>query len=291
MSNLSWTVGRVKITRVVEFVTPMPSDKLIPEATPENLAPFRDWMYPDFMTSSGYLLISIHALAIESRGKRIVVDTCIGEHVIDERAGPPEPTNFLSDLAEVGFTQDNVDVVLCTHMHFDHVGWNTMVRNGRWVPTFPNARYLFSEKEWNYARHVRDREHVKTFDDTVVPVVEAGLADFVDMRYEITDEIRLRPSPGHTPGHVCVEINSQGARALITGDATHNPIQWAKPDWEVRADDDHEQAVRTRRKLSDELIDSDTLVIGTHYRSPTAGYVKRGDKGVYFHALRQEPKS
>lgn len=287
MANLSWNIGRVKITRVVETETVMGPDGLIPEATADKLEPHRSWMFPDFMTSSGYLKLSIHALAIESRGKRIVVDTCVGEHDLSAAGIEPSTGNFLSDLSEAGFTRDNVDYVLCTHMHFDHVGWNTMLRNGKWVPTFPNARYLFAEKEWEHFSNTSDLGFASTFADAVLPIVDNGLADFVNMTHEITDEVRLRPAIGHTPGHVCVVISSNGEEGLITGDATHNPVQWAEPSWKVLADGDDEEAARTRRKLASEYADSGKLVIGTHYSSPTAGYIKKNDKGLFFEGLKK----
>jgi glyoxylase-like metal-dependent hydrolase (beta-lactamase superfamily II) len=290
MPNLSWTVGNVRITRVQEIETVYPAESLIPEATPETLAPHRSWLTPDFVTEKGDFRLSIHALAVESQGKRIIVDTCIGQHDLSGFDIPPSASNFLADLAEAGFAKDDVDIVLCTHMHFDHVGWNTMRNNGEWVPTFPNARYLFAEKEWQHSSDNHDPALTPTFVNAVVPIVEAGLADLVGTNHEITEEVRLVPAPGHTPGHVCVMISSAGAQALITGDATHSPVQWAEPGWRVLVDHDHEQAVRTRRELGAEYAGTDTLIIGTHYQTPTAGFVRKNDNGLYFEALRSDER-
>ncbi len=277
-ANLVWKIGDVSITRVVESCNPIAPTGLFPDATAEAVARHASWLAPHFLTPGGDFLLSIHALVVEAGGQRILVDTCIGEHPLPGyEALTAGPRTFLDDLAAAGFARETIDVVLCTHLHFDHVGWNTMNVDGRWVPTFPNARYLFAREEWEHWKGLGGGDFAATLDDAVRPVIDAGLADLVETDHRINDEVRLESTPGHTPGHVAVRIDSAGKRAMITGDLSHHPIQWAEPDWPMSADSDSAQAARTRRRLIGEHADADLLVIGTHYAPPCAGHlVSRG---------------
>jgi len=285
MGNLSWDVGRARITRIVEHELSFSLAGLLPEATPEALARHRAWLEPHFLNPDGGITLSIHGLVVESEGRRILVDTCVGGRRIPgyevfAEGGRP----FLRELEEAGFPADSIDFVLCTHLHFDHVGWNTKQADGRWVPTFPRARYLFARPEWEHFSRETPSAFTHTVDEAVRPLFAAGVADLVDTSHAVTTEVRLVPSPGHTPGHVCVAIESQGERALVTGDMTHHPVQWAEPDWKMVADTDPEQAVATRRRLRDAHADRPVLVIGTHYAPPCAGYVVTGAGGFRFRA-------
>jgi glyoxylase-like metal-dependent hydrolase (beta-lactamase superfamily II) len=224
---------------------------------------------------------------VESEGRRILVDSCVGERRVRgfealSEGGRP----FLAELAAAGFPRESIDFVLCTHLHFDHVGGNTMLEGGRWVPSFPNARYLFARPEWEHWKDETRSAYAPTLDEAVRPVLEAGLADLVDTSHAITGEVRLQPSAGHTPGHVCVWIASRGEQALITGDATHHPIQWAEPDWTMVADVDPAQAAATRRRLRSDHADRPVLVIGTHYAPPCAGHVVSAEGGFVFRTRR-----
>jgi glyoxylase-like metal-dependent hydrolase (beta-lactamase superfamily II) len=175
--------------------------------------------------------------------------------------------------------------VLCTHQHFDHVGWNTHLLDGRWVPTFPNARYLFGRVEWEHWSASTDDEPVHVLAESVRPVVEAGLSELVESDHRITGEVWLEPTPGHTPGHHSVRISSGGAEAIITGDMTHHPIQIAEPHFGISADVDPDWATRTRRDFLGRYGGTPVLVIGTHYAGPTAGHiVANGDAGWKFQA-------
>jgi glyoxylase-like metal-dependent hydrolase (beta-lactamase superfamily II) len=272
VANLSWKVGGVAITRVAESCNPLPPTGLYPAATPEALAPHADWLRPHFLDENGNFLLSIHALVVESRGKRILVDTCVGEHVLPGFPSMGNPA-FLQDLAAAGFPRSSIDTVLCTHLHFDHVGWNTMKVDGRWVPTFPGARYLFARAEWEHWKGRTDTGYARTLDDAVRPILDAGLADLVETDHRVTDEVWLEPTPGHTPGHVSVRISSRGEDAFITGDMTHHPVLWAEPDWGMDADSDSKEAARSRRRVIAEHADRPVLVIGTHYAPPTAGRI------------------
>jgi glyoxylase-like metal-dependent hydrolase (beta-lactamase superfamily II) len=275
---LSWQVGRVKITRIVEIELPFAySDRwaFIAQATPEALKAM-PWLYPRFVNEKGDLLLSIHALLVEAPGLRLVVDTCIGN---DRPRGitrnQPLATPFLAQLAEVGWTRDSVDAVVCTHLHVDHVGWNTMLEDGHWVPTFPKARYLIGKREHAHWKAEGDHEQQVILDDAVQPIFDAGLAELVEMDHRLSDEIRLAPTPGHTPGHVSVMIESEGQRAMITGDMLHHPCQVVHPDWSSVADSDPLAAAETRARVLGEAADQDMLFIGTHFAAPTAGHVRR----------------
>lgn len=199
-------------------------------------------------------------------------------------------TPFLADLAAAGFPREDVDTVICTHLHFDHVGWNTMLVDGEWVPTFPNARYVLCRDEWAHwssstPKGAGGSGYAATLDDAVRPVIDAGLADLVAPDHQVTDEIRLESTPGHTPGHVAVHVESGGEHALITGDLAHHPVQFAEPDWFADPDTDREQSAATRRRLVDEYADTGVLVIGTHFGPPCAGYLVRDGNGYRFAAV------
>ncbi len=285
MGNLAWSVGKVRITRVVERELPVKLSGLLPDATPEALAFHRSWLEPHFLNPDGRATLSLHALVVESAGQRILVDTCAGE-----RALPGfEPLakggrHLLRELESAGFPPASIDVVLCTHMHFDHVGWNTIRVDGRWVPAFPNARYLFARAEWEHWSQHPDTGFTPTFGDAVQPVLDAGQAELVETDHRITPELRLEPSPGHTPGHVSVAIEAQRKHALITGDATHHPVQWAETEWKMLADTDTAQASATRRRLRADATRRAALVIGTHYAPPCAGHVVAAGDGFVFRA-------
>jgi glyoxylase-like metal-dependent hydrolase (beta-lactamase superfamily II) len=286
MGQLGWAIGAARVTRFVEMEAPLDAQGFFPSSSAEAFARHRAWLEPDYMDREGRLLLSIHALLLEIGGIRILVDTCLGEHEVpgmEALAGRGRA--FLDEMAQAGAPRESIDIVLCTHMHFDHVGWNTLHEGSRWVPTFPNARYLFAKSEWEHWS-TAPPESMSTLRDAVKPVLDAGQADLVAMDHRVCDGVRLVPTPGHTPGHVSVRIASGGAEALVTGDATHHPVQFAEPDWGMDVDVDAKLAAATRRGMIAELADSETLVIGTHFAGPTAGHVVRGASGVWFRARR-----
>ena len=272
-----WQIGDVSVTKIVELETTGGSRFILPQATREAIQPI-SWLCPHFADQDGRLKMSIHALVIEVGDQRIVVDTCLGndkQHRLiptwNDRQG-----RFLKDLEEAGFPRESIDVVLCTHLHVDHVGWNTMLEGGRWVPTFPNAQYLFGRIEYEHWSRQTDRaDMIHIFYDSVTPILDNGLAKLVELDHEICSEIRLMPSVGHSPGHTSVMIESRGERAMITGDFAHHPCQMAHPEWSSTADYDPEQAEATRRQILGELAGEPVLMIGTHFSGPTAGHVVR----------------
>jgi glyoxylase-like metal-dependent hydrolase (beta-lactamase superfamily II) len=222
--------------------------------------------------------MSIHALVVETPSRRIVVDTCLGNDKENRRIPTWNrlQTSFLSDLAAAGYARETIDTVICTHLHVDHVGWNTMLVEGRWVPTFPNARYLMGRIEFAHWASQHEREDMSAvLADSVTPVWEAGLVDLVETDHRICGEVSLVPSLGHTPGHVSVRIASQGEEALITGDFMHHPCQIAHPEWSSTADSDPVEAQLTREHMLTHFADAPILVIGTHFAGRTAGHVVR----------------
>lgn len=280
----TWNVGKVKITQIVEL-TFAGLDAFLPDATPEAVLPI-DWLQPHFITPEGVLRFSIHALVIDTGERRIIVDTCVGNH--KPREVFPDwhmlHTDFLQDLTANGYPPDTIDTVLCTHLHLDHVGWNTMLQGDRWVPTFANARYLIERSEFAYVESEAESPDVEPWlrdmnrtvmADSIAPIVDAGLVELVDCEHKICDEVCLIPTPGHTIGHVSVLITSQGESALITGDFVHHPCQLAHPEWSVTTDYDPQRSVTTRHEAFARFADTPTLVIGTHWPEPTAGTIER----------------
>ncbi len=272
---LTWQIGDVRVSRIVELELPG-GTFVLPDAQPEAVLPI-DWLSPHFVDPDGELVMSVHALVLQSEGRQIVVDTCIGndkERPIpgwSQRQGP-----FLEDLAAAGHPREAIDTVLCTHLHVDHVGWNTMRVDGSWRPTFPNARYLLGRVEWeHWKKEEGDELNGVAIADSVRPVFDAGLVDLVEMDHRISGEIWLEPTPGHTPGHVSVRISSRGEDAVITGDLMHHPCQMARPQWGSSFDSDADQARETRRAFLERYADGPVLVIGTHFAAPTAVRIVR----------------
>lgn len=280
---LTWQIGRVKITRIVEMDLPVPALMVIPQATPEELRK-SPWLYPHFVTEdSAILKLSVHALLVETPQLKLVVDTCVGNDRPREiTGGEPLATAFLQHLAEAGWSRTVVDTVVCTHLHVDHVGWNTMLEKDNWVPTFPNARYLIGRTEYEFWNTHEDEEQKAMMGDSIKPVVDAGLVQLVELDHVISPEIRLIPSLGHTPGHVSVMIESEGERAVITGDIAHHPCQMAHLDWSFDEPHRRAEAMATRTRLFSEWADQPILVIGTHFAAPTAGHVFRDGAAFRF---------
>lgn len=276
-TRMKWRIGEVTVTKIVEMEVAGGTRFILPQATREAALQY-DWMQPHFMTPEGRLIMSIHALVIETPQRRIIVDTCLG----NDKQGRDIPgwnglqTDFLEQLARAGYPRESIDTVMCTHLHVDHVGWNTMLVDGRWVPTFPGARYLMGRVEFEYwTEQHRNVEPSALYADSIEPVFAAGLVDLVETDAHLCDGISLVPTTGHTPGHVSVRIESAGEQALITGDFVHHPCQLARPDWAATVDYDAQQSTATRRRMFDELADTPVLVIGTHFAGATAGHIVR----------------
>jgi glyoxylase-like metal-dependent hydrolase (beta-lactamase superfamily II) len=279
-----WNVGKVKITKVVELETVGSTRFILPFATNDEIRKL-PWLIPHFATKEGRLKMSIHSLVVETPSQRIVVDTGLG----NDKKGRNVPTwnnrqgPFLETMREAGFPPDSIDTVLCTHLHVDHVGWNTRLVAGKWVPTFANARYVFGKTEYEHWRdHSVEPDRVAVFNDSVKPIVDAGRADLVAGDARLSDEITLIPTAGHSPGHLSILIRSDGKECLLSGDVAHHPCQMAHLDWSSTADSDPVQSALTRRELFSGFADTPTPVIGGHFG---AGRIRRDGDAFRFFAL------
>ena len=275
----TWRIGRVEITRLVEVWKWEDDIGMALEGGKPAMVLAQPWLLPQHATPEGRMFINFQAFVLKAGKRRIMIDTCVGadrerEFAVFTRMR----TTFLEDLASIGIAPGDVDTVLCTHLHFDHVGWNTRLVDGHWVPTFPNARYLFSRKEydhWVMLRETGGYHGVNHLADSVDPVVAAGLVDFITHEHRLSDEIRLLPTPGHTPDHVSVLIDSEGEQAVITGDVMHHPIQVAMPAHPATFDMDKEAGSKTRVEFVKRFQENPVLVIGSHFADPGAGYIVR----------------
>ncbi len=290
---MQWTIGSVRITSIVEQDLDFLND-LIVAAEPAAIKGI-PWLVPHFADREGRLSGLIQSFVIETADRKIIVDTCVGNDkdrpAVD--AWHMAQTAFLDRFKEAGFDPSAVDTVLCTHMHLDHVGWNTFWDGTNWQPTFPNARYLFAESELSHWQASYDefinapeppkgrmkRTDKNVYEDSIRPILERDLADIVSTNHQVCEEVTLCPTPGHTPGHVSIQISSQGQSAIITGDCVHHPCQIANPDWHTHADVDAERGAETRRKLFSTLDGSQTLLVGSHFSEPTAGRIEADGSG------------
>ena len=278
---MHWNVGKVRITKIVELETVGSTRFILPLAGNEEIRKL-PWLVPDFATEEGRLKMSIHSLVVETPSRRIVVDTGLG----NDKQGRNVPTwnnrktPFLETMTAAGFPPDSIDTVLCTHLHVDHVGWNTKLADGKWVPTFANARYVFGKTEYEHWRdHSDGPDKAAVFNDSGQPIAEAGKADLVASDARLCDEITLIPTPGHSPGHISILIRSDGEEGLLSGDVAHHPCQMAHLDWSSTADFDPVQSAVTRRQLFGRFADTPTLVIGGHFG---AGRIRRDGDAFKF---------
>jgi glyoxylase-like metal-dependent hydrolase (beta-lactamase superfamily II) len=273
------SIGQISISRVEEMIWTISPRFLFPDMTYDDLEPYRHWLVPHFCAEDLKLRLSIHTFVVCTPHHTILVDTCIGN---DRQRDIPSwahmQTDYLSRLRRAGVHPEEVDYVFCTHMHVDHVGWNTHLKDGQWVPTFPHARYLFHQTEWEYWKTSTDDNQGQVMGDSVQPIIDAGLADMVSSDFVIEDGIYLAPTPGLTPGHCIVHLLSNGGHGVITGDMIHHPWQIAEPYRTSRACTNPEQAVQTRTEFVHKYADTATLILGTHFAPPTALHiVSQGD--------------
>lgn len=272
------TLGGIEVSRVVEIERmKLQPFHLFPDATDEAVAAQRSWLVPQFADADGSLYMNIQAYVVKTRHHTILVDACCGN-------GKQRPfahlsnlsTDWLDRLKASGVAPEDVDIVLCTHLHFDHVGWNTRLVDGRWVPTFPNAKVLMARAEWEFwkAEYEAGRDQDGSIGDSVIPIVEAGRAVIVEGDHAVDDQLWLEPTPGHTPGHVCLHAKDGGREAILTGDLLHHPIQLAQPSWCVRACVDRKQSAATRRAFIERNADSDRLILAAHFNAPNGGRIR-----------------
>jgi len=271
----SFSVGDVRVTRIVDSLEPTSPSFLYVDRHKEDLEPHLEWLQPHFVNAKKHLLLSMHTYLVRTRHHTVLIDTCIGN---DKRNLPYPHWNgrqgtYLRDLAAAGCSPDSVDYVFCTHMHIDHTGWNTRLRDGRWVPTFPNAKYLFNKREWEHWRDHPGAENRFVIEQNILPILEAGQVQWIDNCWAVDDEVSLLPTPGHTPGHCSVHLRSNGLEAIITGDMMVHPVQIAEPRWSQRTDVDSALAIETRTRFIDCHCDGSTLILGTHFNAPSGLYI------------------
>jgi glyoxylase-like metal-dependent hydrolase (beta-lactamase superfamily II) len=266
-------IGDVEIWRILDWQGLfLPPEKLFPNA-PAQVADLIERLAPGSVdAATGRLLLPVQAFLLKRRGRTILIDACIGNHktcALDVWAARDDG-RFLAGLAAAGVDPAGIDAVLCTHLHVDHVGWNTRLETGRWVPTFPNARYLLPAAD--NATFANDA--AAHYTESVLPVIAAGQAEFVSGAHEVDRGITLWPTPGHTPGHASVLIESGGARAVITGDAIHSSAQCAHPGWHFRYDSDPDLAAASRRRLLEMASETGLELLGSHFVLPSRGRVR-----------------
>ena len=267
-------IGAVEIWRILDMHGPfMPPDALFPTAG-ANVADVIERHAPgSICPHSGRLILPIQSFLLKTPSHVVLVDACVGNDKTVR--GHPDwhmrsSGRFMAGLAAAGVGVGDVDYVLCTHLHTDHVGWNTRLENGHWVPTFPNAKYLMPAADQQF--HQQTGSDLYT--ESVLPIIAAGQAENFAADHKLGDDITLIPTPGHTPGHVSLHIHSQGAGAIITGDALHSSAQCWHPDWHFKFDADAHRAVGSRRMLLERACEHHACVLGSHFTLPSVGYVQ-----------------
>jgi len=287
--STTFTVGDLTIHRVIESEAPL-FDPLtfFPTLTQELLEENRPWLEPAYIDpASGQLMLCIQSYIVRTKHHNILIDSCVGNH--KERTNYPfwnrmESDRYERNLAATGLTVNDIDYCMCTHMHVDHVGWNTRLENGRWVPTFPKAKYVFADRELAFwtEKERTDPGKQPWIADSVLPIVASGRQEVVTSHHELSDVVKLIPTPGHTIDHYSVHVGKLGADAVIGGDMIHSPIQARYPELCMRADYDRQQGGETRRALFGRLCDTSTLLCTGHFPSPSKGRLTRWGEGFRF---------
>ena len=286
-------LGRMRVHKVHEMDSPVPLLSQLPGTTGADMRRLLEWYdQPDEVNSdpeTSMMTFSVHSWVIELDGRTILIDSCCGNH--KDRFLPEVnqlDTDYLGNLRRAGFAPEDIDLVMCTHLHFDHVGWNTRLENGKWVPTFANATYLFGKRDYAYFQANPEGEelHYQAFLDSIVPVMDAGRAELVDEDHvahrEIHDGVWLEPAFGHSPGCCTINAEAGGPPALFWGDVIHHPVQLIRHDLPFAFDTDGVAACKVRKSTMERLADTDTLCFPAHFRRTSAGYVKRdGDAFRY----------
>jgi glyoxylase-like metal-dependent hydrolase (beta-lactamase superfamily II) len=276
-------VGDVGVETVVESPRmAMKYNVMLPAADLAAIEAARSWLEPRFADlAAGELFLAFHTYVVRTPRHTVLIDTCVGNDKQRPRlaAFHQLKTGWLEELRAAGVTPESVDFVLCTHMHADHIGWNTRLADGRWVPTFPNARYVFARTEFERSRSVYeagagiDDFRATAYVDSVLPVVESGQSLIVESDYALDDHLSLEPAPGHTPGNVVIHLRSQAEHAVFSGDVLHHPIQVTYPEWSAAFCEDPALSAVTRRAFVERYADSPTLVLTAHFSDPTAGRI------------------
>jgi len=283
-------IGDFAVNRIADFEGPAfgPAD-FFPDFDPEVVRANADLIGPRLLDpTTGLLVFSFHSFVVQTGRHTILIDACMGND--KERPARPQwhrmKTSYIDDLARIGVKVEDIDYVMCTHLHWDHVGWNTRLQDGRWVPTFPKARYVMARRELGHWEGVHrsgaDTPHATAFADSILPVVETGQSMLVDDNFALEDGLWFEGAPGHTPGNVVIHARSGGERGLFVGDVLHHPLQCIKPEWSTRACNDADLSRTTRTKLVEDYADSGTLILPAHFPAPTVGHIRRHGSAYRF---------
>jgi glyoxylase-like metal-dependent hydrolase (beta-lactamase superfamily II) len=283
-------VGEAEILPVLEMTLgPRPIAWL--GASPALIDAHRDWLQPWFLEDGDTWSLNFQTFVLRVDGKTVVIDPCTG----NGRPNPLPPFNMLDEpfierFGATGVRPEDVDYVFCTHMHHDHCGWNTQLRDGRWVPTFPNARYLFLRREyerWDPARpdHRAVAYNEGVWERSIQPIVEAGLADLITDRHQLSSSLVVEPAHGHTLGHAMLSLSSRTEQAYFSGDCFHHPLQLIDPDLQFGDCDDIEGARASRRRLVQSALAHEALIIPAHLPAPHAGHLRHSHDRLVFEAL------
>ena len=280
---LATRIGDFEVHRISEFEGPfIAPEVLFPQYDPDVLKANPDMAGPGLIDpATGKLVFSFHCFIVKTGRHTILIDGCIG----NDKERPTRPqfhhmrSPFLADLARAGVRPEDVDYVMCTHLHWDHVGWNTRLDNGQWVPTFPNARYIMARREFAHWQGVQQRgeesPHRNAFEDSVLPVVRAGQSVLVDDDYAFEDGLHFEPAPGHTPGNVIIRAHSRDQHAVFLGDVLHHQFQLMQPAWSTLACTDPDLSRATRMRLVEAFAEQGTRLLPGHFPAPTAGRIVR----------------
>jgi glyoxylase-like metal-dependent hydrolase (beta-lactamase superfamily II) len=284
--NSTFALDDVVIHRIVEQqAASTRALDYLPELTAEILDENRPWLAPHALDAEDKLVMCFQSYLVRTPHHTILVDSCIGNHKdrpMRQDWHMRTGDTYMRGLAAIGVAVDEVDFVMCTHLHADHVGWNTRLEDGRWIPTFPKARYLFAAGEYAYWLEQHMKAPLPAMADSVLPIVAAARADLVSASHVLNDHVRLMPTPGHTPDHFSIRLGRGRDHAVMAGDLIHSPLQARYPELSMWADFDAEQAKRTRRQFLETFCDTDTLCCTAHFPSPSGGYVTRWGNGFRF---------
>ena len=288
---MDWfTLGEATIHRVEEMTAKMP----LAMFGEELIAQSADWLHPRWANADGTWDMVVQSWIVVVDSRVVVIDPCVG----NGRSLPHFAlfdnldTPFIERFAATGIRPEDVDAVFCTHLHSDHCGWNTTLRDGRFVPTFPKARYLLAQREldrWNPDRpgyrHVP--ENAGIFEASVQPVIEAGLVDVVGEFHHISPSLQTQPAYGHTLGHSVVHLASAGKEAWFTGDVFHHPIELIHPEIDANTCDDFSQTIVTRNRLIDAFVARGALIIPAHFAAPHVGHLREAGGKRFFEPYTQ----
>jgi glyoxylase-like metal-dependent hydrolase (beta-lactamase superfamily II) len=283
LKNYIGKIGRVEIARVLDsYLLGETMQAWFPDFDRQAVAAHEHWLCPQhYDPESGHFAMPVHSWVLQVGKYNVLIDACMGNdknrpglfemHMLNNR--------YIERLAEVGLLPEQIDYVLCTHLHVDHVGWNTKLQNGLWVPTFPNAKYIISKREYDCTAAEARNPNLppflaQVFQDSILPIVEAGRAEFVDGVHEMLDVFTLRPAPGHSPGHIRIELSSSGESAVFAGDLLHSPVQVPLWKWSSRVCWDKAQSADSRRSLLEFCSEKNALLLPGHFEAPHVGRIR-----------------